>query len=130
MQKSHGGICIEGYGEKSGGCGPVYHCLCCHQPGGAGQSCLSPARRELNRHGIRCDGKFARQITREDLQKYDYIYYMDSRNLRYLRQMFPDFDGFLPFLDRDVADPWYSGDFTQTWADVTEGCARILEELQ
>ena len=95
-----------------------------------GNPVYPPARRELNRHGIGCDGKFARQITREDLQKYDYIYYMDSRNLRNLRQMFPDFDGFLPFLDRDVADPWYSGDFTQTWADVTEGCARILEELQ
>ena len=94
-----------------------------------GNPVYPPARRELARHGLSCDGKFARQITREDLQKYDYIYYMDSRNLRYLRQMFPDFDGFLPFLDRDVADPWYSGDFTQTWADICEGCERILEEL-
>ena len=65
-----------------------------------------------------------------DLESYDYIYYMDGRNLRYLRQMFPGFDRFLPFLDRDVADPWYSGDFTQTWADIQEGCERILEELR
>ena len=95
-----------------------------------GNPVYPPARRELARHGIGCDGKYARQITREDLQKYDHIYYMDSRNLRNLRMMFPEFDGFLPFLDRDVADPWYSGDFTQTWADVVEGCTRILEELQ
>ena len=94
-----------------------------------GSSVYPPARRELNRHGIRCDGHRARQITRKDLAEYDYIYYMDSYNRRNLNRMFPDFHGFLPFLSRDVADPWYSGDFTQTWADVCEGCTRILEEL-
>jgi protein-tyrosine phosphatase len=29
-----------------------------------------------------------------------------------------------------VADPWYTGDFTETWNDVLEGCTRILEELK
>ena len=94
-----------------------------------GSPVYPPARRELNRHGIRCDGHHARQITRADLAEYDYIYYMDSYNRRNLARMFPDYHDFLPFLDRDVADPWYSGDFTQTWADVQEGCQRILEEL-
>ena len=94
-----------------------------------GNPVYPPARRELNSHGIRCDGHCARQITRKDLETYDYIYYMDSNNRRNLNRMFPDFKGFLPFLDRDVADPWYSGDFTQTWADVQEGCLRIMEEL-
>ncbi len=95
-----------------------------------GNPVYPPARRELARHGIGCDGKFARQITARDLEEYDYIYYMDSRNRRYLGQMFPQYDRFLPFLNRDVADPWYSGDFTQTWQDICEGCERILEELQ
>ena len=94
-----------------------------------GNPVYPPARRELNRHGIRCDGHRATQITRKDLEFYDYIYYMDSRNRQNLNRMFPDFHDFLPFLSRDVADPWYSGDFTQTWADVQEGCTRILEEL-
>ena len=94
-----------------------------------GSPVYPPVQRELARHGLRCDGKFARQITKEDLTAFDRIYYMDSRNLRYLKQMFPGFDGFLPFLDRDVADPWYSGDFSQTWEDICEGCNRILEEL-
>ena len=94
-----------------------------------GNPVYPPARRELNSNGLRYDGKFARQITKADLSAYDRIYYMDSRNLRNLRQMFPGFTEFLPFLDRDVADPWYSGDFTQTWEDVQEGCKRILEEL-
>ena len=95
-----------------------------------GNPVYPPARRELARHGLTCDGKYARQITAADLDAYDYIYYMDSNNRRNLGRMFPNFDGFLPFLDRDVADPWYSGDFTQTWADICEGCQRILEELR
>ena len=95
-----------------------------------GNPVYPPARRELARHGLSCEGKTARQITERDLEEYDYIYYMDSYNQRRLGRMFPDFDGFLPFLDRDVADPWFSGDFSQTWLDVQEGCARILEELR
>ena len=55
---------------------------------------------------------------------------MDRSNARYLHEMFPEYDRFLPFLGRDVADPWYTGDFTQTWEDVQEGCRRILEGLQ
>ena len=94
-----------------------------------GNPVYPPARRELNRHGILCDGHRATQITRKDLEYYDYIYYMDSNNRRNLNRMFPDFHDFIPFLSRVVADPWYSGDFTQTWADVQEGCKRILEEL-
>ena len=95
-----------------------------------GNPVYPPARRELASHGISCDGHCARQITSKDLQNYDRIYYMDSRNARYLAQMFPGETCFIPFLDRDVADPWYTGDFTQTWEDVQEGCSRILEELK
>ena len=95
-----------------------------------GNPVYPPAQRELARHGLSCQGKYARQIKEADLAEYDRIYYMDSRNLRYLKQMFPKYGHFLPFLPRDVADPWYSGDFTQTWADICEGCTRILEELK
>ena len=94
-----------------------------------GSGIYPPARRELSKHGIAVGTHRSRQITRKDLEYYDYIYYMDSRNRSYLRRMFPDCDGFTPFLDRDVADPWYTGDFTQTWFDIEEGCKRILEEL-
>ena len=94
-----------------------------------GNAIYPPARRELEKHGVAFTNRRARLITQADYQHFDRIYYMDSRNRSYLRRMFPDFHGFLPFLNRDVADPWYSGDFTQTWADVQEGCKRIMEEL-
>lgn len=95
-----------------------------------GNPVYSPARRELNRHGIACDGHRATQITQADCDYFDYIYYMDSSNLRYLNRMFPKETKFQSFLNRDVADPWYTGDFAQTWADIEEGCIRILEELK
>ena len=95
-----------------------------------GNPVYPPARRELHSHGISCDGHHARQITQKEVDRFEHIYYMDRSNLRYLRQLFPGETKFKSFLDRDVADPWYSGDFTQTWLDICEGCQKILEELK
>ena len=96
-----------------------------------GNPVYPPARRELERHGVRCGGHRARQITMADYHHFDRIYYMDDSNARYLQRLLPhDPDKIRPLLSRDVADPWYTGDFAQTWEDVLEGCQRILEELQ
>ena len=95
-----------------------------------GNSMYGPACRELQKHGVPYHCRRARLITRQDLERFDRIYYMDSRNARYLRQRFPeDMAKFRQLLNRDVADPWYTGDFSQTWADLLEGCEAILEEL-
>ena len=95
-----------------------------------GNPVYPPARRELAKHGIRCAGHAAHQITRRELEDYDYIYYMDASNGRYLRRLFgEDAAKCRMLLSHDVADPWYTGDFTETWNDVLEGCTRILEEL-
>ena len=95
-----------------------------------GNPVYPPARWELKKHGIRCDGHAAHQITRAEPSYYDHIYYMDASNARWLRRLFGrDADKCRPLLSRDVADPWYTGDFSQTWDDITEGCERILEEL-
>lgn len=96
-----------------------------------GNPVYPPARRELQKHGIRCDGHAAHQITRAELDHYDRIYYMDRSNARWLQRLFPGRwqEKCRPLLSRDVADPWYTGDFTQTWDDIVEGCERILEEL-
>ena len=95
-----------------------------------GNPVYPPAKRELQKHGIRCDGHAAHQITREELDAYDRIYYMDSSNARYLRRLFGnDAEKCRPLLSHDVADPWYTGDFGATWADILEGCQAVLEEL-
>lgn len=96
-----------------------------------GNPVYPPARRELAKHGISCDGHAAHQITRRELEEYDYLYYMDQSNGRYLHRLFgADADKCRMLLNHDVADPWYTGDFTETWNDVVEGCTKILEELR
>ena len=94
-----------------------------------GNPVYPPARREMQRHGVACDGHRARQITQADVDKFDHIFYMDASNARYLARMFPGETKFRPLLPRDVADPWYTGNFTDTWDDICEGCRKILEEL-
>ena len=95
-----------------------------------GNPVYPPARRELQKHGISCQGRAAHQITDAELAYYDRIYYMDASNARYLRRLFGDSAAKCsPLLSRDVADPWYTGDFTATWNDIVAGCRRILEEL-
>ena len=96
-----------------------------------GNPVYPPARREMQKHGIDCSGKRSRQVTAADLTEYDYIYYMDRRNEQWLERMFPGKwqEKCRPLLDRDVADPWFTGDFVTTWNDINEGCRKIMEEL-
>ena len=101
-----------------------------------GNPVYPPARRMLAQHGIACDGKTARQMTRADYAHYDYIIAMDRNNLRNLQRLLgPDTDSKISLLmdytdmPRDVADPWYTGDFQATWDDVQRGCDGLLQEL-
>jgi len=94
-----------------------------------GNPMYPPARHELEKHGISCDGHRAHQITQKEYESYDRVYYMDRSNARYLQRLLKDTDKCFPLLDRDVADPWYTGDFDQTYRDILEGCQKIMEEF-
>ena len=101
-----------------------------------GNPVYPPARRKMAEHGISCSGKTARQMTKADYDRYDYIVAMDKNNLRNMTKFVgSDPLGKVSLLmdhtDRpgDVADPWYTGDFETTWIDVNEGCARLFEKL-
>ena len=96
-----------------------------------GNPIYMPARRELQSHGVEPGSHRARQITMEDYRKFDRIYYMDRSNAGSLARMLPeDPEKIRPLLSRDVADPWYTGDFRKTWEDLLEGCKRIMEECR
>ena len=101
-----------------------------------GNPVYPPARRKLAEHGISCAGHAARQLTREDYDRCDLLIGMDGANLRNMRRICGgDPAGKLRLLmdytkqPRDVADPWYTGDFETTWQDVLAGCQRLLKEL-
>ena len=103
-----------------------------------GNPVYPPARRELAAHGIGCAGHAARQLRRADYDHYDLLIGMDGANVRNMRRMCGgDPDGkirlLLDFAGRpgqEVADPWYTGDFTATWRDVEAGCQGLLEQLK
>ena len=89
-----------------------------------------------SREGISCDGRAARQLTNADYENYDLLIGMDSANLRNMHCICGgDFAGKLRLLmdytdhPRDVADPWYTGDFEATWRDVLEGCQGLLDSI-
>lgn len=102
-----------------------------------GNSVYPPARRKLAEHGIGCQGKTARQMTRGDYDRYDLLIGMDSWNIRNMRNICGGRDPedkivmLMDFTRRpgDVADPWYTGDFEATWRDVLEGCQALLAKL-
>ena len=101
-----------------------------------GNPVYPPARQMLAQHGIRCAGKTARQLRQGDYDQWDLFLGMDRANLRNMRALFGGDGGhkiysLLSFAasDRDIADPWYTGNFQATWEDVNAGCAALLQAL-
>lgn len=104
--------------------------------GTVGNPVYPPAKAELLKHGISCEGKRAAQLEKADYEKYDLFICMDENNLRNIRYIFKDDPAkkickLLDFTDfgGDVADPWYTRDFTTTYRDIMSGCTALLETL-
>ena len=101
-----------------------------------GNPVYPPARNKLKEHGIDCRGKTARQITKADYKNFDYIFCADSYNIKNAMRIFgSDPAGkvrrLLDITDnpRDIADPWYTGNFDITYDDIIEGCEAFLNTL-
>lgn len=93
-------------------------------------------KRKLAEEGIACPARRARQVTKADYEEYDYLIVMDRENLRGLSRIIgSDPDGkvykLLDFAgkDRDIADPWYTGNFDDTYEDITEGLNSFMKKL-
>ena len=100
-----------------------------------GNPIYPPAKRCLTQHGVPFDKeKRARQVTRADYARFDRLICMDTSNLRWLRWIIPDDpEGKVHLMmsytgvGRDVADPWYTGDFETTFQDILEACEAMLD---
>ena len=104
---------------------------------GVGNPVYPPAKAELAKHGISCDGKRAVQVTKADYDAYDYLICMDNSNLRNLARIVgPDKDNkislLLDYTDRkgaSIADPWYTRDFGATYRDIVDGLNGFMKYL-
>ena len=102
-----------------------------------GNPIFPPAKRCLSQHGVWFDpGKRARQVVRSDYDRFDRIICMDASNLRLIKRIIPeDSEGKIHLMmsytgrSRDVADPWYTGDFETTFQDLLEGCEAMLKQV-
>ena len=90
----------------------------------------------LSRLGISAAGKYAVRMERSDYKKYDYLIGMDQWNRKNMLRICGEdpeekIHLLLDYTDapRDVADPWYTGDFEQTYRDVVRGCEGLLTYL-
>ena len=102
-----------------------------------GNPIYPPAQQQLRRHGVPFDDHRARQMTRADYDAYDLLIGMDGSNLAAMRRICGgDPDGKLRLLlhfagqTRDVADPWYTGDFDAAWHDIGSGCRALLAQME
>ena len=103
---------------------------------GIGNPVYPPAKAELAKHGISCEGKRAVQLKREDYDQYDLFVGMDSANIRNMTRILGgDPQGkihkLMDYTSRggDVADPWYSDRFDVAYRDIEEGCRSLLAYL-
>ena len=104
---------------------------------GVGNPVYPPAKAELLKHGITCEGKRAVQLKKSDYDEYDIFLAMDSMNIRNIMRIFgTDPLGKVHKLmdltvrPGDVADPWYSGKFDVAYKDILEGCTALLKKLE
>lgn len=102
-----------------------------------GNEVYPPAKRKLAEHNISCKGKTARQMTRNDYQRFDLLIGMDDWNIRNMTHIAggdPEnkIHKLLDYTSRrgNVADPWYTGDFDATWRDIIEGCTELLKQIE
>lgn len=101
-----------------------------------GNSVHHGTRKKLREYGISTEGKYAVQLKREDYEKYDYLIGMERINItNMLRILGGDPEGKVKRLldfapnPKDIADPWFTGDFDQTYDDIYEGCKALLSNI-
>ena len=94
-------------------------------------------KRKLREVGIACPRRAARQVTTKDYDEYDYLIVMDDMNIRNLRRIIGSDSEhkvykLLEFAgsSRDIADPWYTGNFDETYSDIVEGVTALIETIE
>jgi len=142
----HGNICRSPMAEfvmkdivrKNGLSDEIYVESCATSTEEIGNDIHYGTKRKLTEKGIPFERRGARQITKKDYDNFDYVILMDSYNTRNLKRIIPDDTKnkvfkLLDFSERkgeDIADPWYTGNFDETYNEVLEGCQGLFEKIK
>lgn len=99
-----------------------------------GNTMYEGTRNILEKYHIPYTSHYAQQITKKQFEEYDYIVAMDDYNIRNLEKMFPHKKKAFRLLDvtnepRNIRDPWYTGNFEETYEDVKKGCEALLTHI-
>lgn len=92
-----------------------------------GNDIYPPAKRCLDKHGIKYDRHYARRVTKQDYDKFDEIYVMDSNNMYNIMRILDDPQNKIKKLcSIDIEDPWYTDNFELVYKQIDEGINNIL----
>ncbi len=93
-----------------------------------GNDMYPPAKELLMKENIPFSRHYAKRLEKEDYKLFDVFYCMDDSNIVRTINIFKDSSKVKKLLDRNIADPWYTGNFKQTFKDLEEGILLILDE--
>lgn len=93
-----------------------------------GNDIYPPVKVVLDAHGIKYSKHHARRITKQDYDRFDEIYIMDDRNLRYISNIIDDTKGKIKKLcNYDIDDPWFTGRFEEVYKQIEEGVTNLIK---
>ena len=96
-----------------------------------GHDLYPPAKEKLEEMHIPYEKHFANKVSMQDYLENDLFLCMDENNIQSMKRLFPKDSGkIVKFLERDVADPWYTGNFSRTYQDLEEGIQNWIDNLQ
>lgn len=95
-----------------------------------GNDMYPPAKKELDKHNIKYERHTATRLEKEDYEKFDYFICMEDSNIRGINYIFDDPDNkVIKLLDKNISDPWYTGNFTNTFNDLDTGIDILINKL-
>ena len=95
-----------------------------------GNDMFKEAKNVLDEHNIPYARHYAKEVVKEDYNKFDYFICMEDSNVRDLKCIFNDSSNkIIKLLDRNIIDPWYSGDFISTYNDLNMGIDAFIKRV-
>ena len=95
-----------------------------------GNDIYPPIKKVLDNHNISYDRHYAKQLTKDEFEEYDYILVFDYNNLRNIKRMFGESEKVELLNDYEIDDPWYTRDFERAYKETYEGCIKLLDKLK